>query len=188
LAVRKFWIFLATVFIGNPASSQEKPDVTDIETFFSLVQSGGASAVEDALIKNPALATSIDKYDFQPIHVLDYIDFEEKLSLLMRYGADINAQNDEGIGLLHILTDTEFLQPVLLAGANLELKDDLGRTPVMVHLTEPEGLSMVAALLGTGADPNATDSNGQSVLDYARLWNDPQVTQIVIEAGGVNLN
>ena len=160
--------------------------MTDVEAFFSLVQTGDASAVEAALITNPALATGTDKYGFQPIHVLDYIDFEEKLALLMSYGADINSQNDDGIGLLHILIDAEFLPLVLLANADLELKDKLGRTPVMVHFTEPEGLSMVAALLGAGADPNATDSIGQSVLDYARLWNDPQVTQIVIEAGGVN--
>ena len=186
--MRKLWIVLATVFIGNSASSQEQSDMTDVEIFFSLIQSGEASAVEDALIKNPALATDIDKYGFQPIHVLDYIDFEEKLALLTRYGADINARNDEGIGLLHILIDTDFLPLVLLAGADLELKDELGRTPVMVYLTDSGGLSMVAALLGAGADPNASDSSGQSVLGYARLWNDPQVTQIVIEAGGVNSN
>jgi len=184
--VWKFWIFFAAVVLGNSASSQEQPDMTDVETFFSLVQTGGASAVEAALIATPTLATGTDKYGFQPIHVLDYIEFEEKLALLIKYGADINSQNDEGIGLLHILIDAEFLPLLLLSNADLELKDGLGRTPVMIHLTEPEGLPMVAALLGAGADPNASDSIGQSVLDYARLWNDPQVTQIVIEAGGLN--
>jgi ankyrin repeat protein len=186
--MRAFWVFLVAIFLGNSTSSQEQIDMADIRTFFSLVETGSVSAVEASLIENPALATGTDTFGFQPIHVLDYRDFEEKLDLLIQYGADINAQNAEGVGLLHILIDTEFLPTVLVAGADSELKDRSGRTPVMTHLTEPEGLEMVAALLQAGASPNATDNNGQSVLDYARIWNNPQVTELVIDAGGATAN
>lgn len=186
--MRFSFTLLLALFFGSYSSAQSQPSGEDVDEFFASVATGGVSAVVTALSENPMLATATDKYGFQAVHVLGYIDFEKNLATLLERGADINSQNDEGIGLLHILIDTEFLPPVLLAGANLELKDELGRTPVMVHLTEPEGLSMVAALLQAGADPNATDSRGQSVLDYARLWNDPLVTQIVVDAGGVNLN
>lgn len=186
--MRSFLLLLCTLAFGNPVSAQTQSETPDIEAFFSLVQTGGATSVKNALSKNPALATATDSLGFQPIHMLDYTDFDKILGLLIGNGADINAQNDEGIGLIHILIDEQFLPAVLSAGADLELKDKSGRTPVMVWLTEPDGLLMVAALLQAGADPNAKDSRGQSVMDYARLWNDPEVEKLIVEFGGTDLN
>lgn len=186
--MRVFLICLVTMLFGPAARSQEQPATADVEAFFALVQTGGASAVEAALRQNPALAIATDRFGFQAIHVLDYADFDAVLALLIAHGADINAQNNDGMSLLHILIDMEFLPHVLRAGADLELKDTLGRTPIMVHLTEPEGLEMVIMLLQAGADPHATDESGQSVHDYALLWGDPMLADIVAKAGDVGGN
>ena len=178
-------IFLLVLLAVTGAFAQNQPDEKDVEAFFAAVQTGGKSTVAAELGRNPSLATAKDKYGFRAVHLLDYTDFEEILSLLLDHGAEINVQNHEGIGLLHILADAEFLPIVLGKGGNLELRDKQGRTPVMVHLLEPEGLQMVEAMLHAGANPNAKDTSGKSVMSYAVLRNDLTSVELVREAGGL---
>jgi len=129
---------------------QTMPKDEETTTFHSMVQTGGVASVENALNKNPALATVEDNFGFQAVHMLDYTDFREILSLLLRYGADINAKNDAGHTLLHILIDPEFVPDVLGSGADLHAKDNQGRTPLMLAQTE-RNQEMVEALIEAGA-------------------------------------
>lgn len=103
---------------------------------------------------------------------------------MIRHGADVNARKDDGHTLLHILIDPAFLTVVLAAGATLESRDDLGRTPLMVHVSEADNFSMVSALLGARGGPHAADEEERSVLDYARGRDDVQIEVVLRQAGG----
>lgn len=173
------------VFMGTAAIANEDPSLDEVQAFHTLVQTGGISSVQNALQKNPTLATATDQYEFQAIHFLDYIDFQKILSLLIDYGADINAQNDEGHSVLHMLIDSEFLPLVLSAGADLELRDNKGRTPLMLSLTEPDNFDMISALLQSGADPNARDDTGQTVLGFARSFSSDDIIDLLSASGAL---
>jgi len=184
MRLRRFWLLLTSVVIGAGAVAQTVPSEEEVGAFHSLVQTAGVGSVEDALKNNPALATAEDKYGFQAIHVLDYSSFRAILSLLLRYGTDINAKNYAGHTLLHILIDSEFVPDVVEAGADLEAKDNQGRTPLLLALTEPDSYDMVRALLDAGSNPNARDNSGQGALDYARLdCEKSQTIELLIDAG-----
>lgn len=156
---------------------------TPLEAFFELVAVGSVSSVAEALTHEPDLAVKADKYGFSAVHVLDYLGFKEKLALLQRFGADINARNDEGHALLHIIIDPALIAVAVKAGADVNLDDYSGRTPLMVHLTEPDGADFLPAFVAAGADPNARDAKGKSVLDYAADHNDPTLTEMLLAAG-----
>jgi len=177
--VRAILTAIFTLLFSSGANASSQLSEQEIDAFFQLVATGGYEQVEAALSKEPALATAKDKYKFQPIHVLDYTDFDKILTLLIKNGADINAQNDKGIALLHILIDPEFIEPVLRAGADLELQDNLGRTPIMIHLTEPGGIDLAKPLLEAGANPKAQDKKGKTVLDYAQAHGDAEFIALV---------
>lgn len=180
--MRKLLAAIFSMLVGM-SSAQSQPSEDEVRAFHSVVQTGGAAAVERALKKNPALATAVGQNKFQAIHVLDYIDFSEILALLISYGADINAQNDYGHTLLHMLVDPEFVPIVLNSGADLEIRDKQGRTPLMSALTEPDSFEMVRALLAGGADPNVRDNKGQTVLGFAREHSDdPAIVDLLEEA------
>ena len=102
---------------------------------------------------------------------------------LQRFGADINAHNDEGHALLHIIMDPALIPVAVAAGADANLGDYSGRTPLMVHLSEPDGADFVPAFVAAGADLNARDAKGKSVLDYAVDHNDPALTEMLLAAG-----
>lgn len=179
----RVFAFLLSLISADQAHAQPAHSPDGIDRFFSVVSTGTAAEVAEALKREPALATARDRYGFQPIHVLDYADFEEKARLLLRYGADINAQNDEGTALLHILIDPVFLSVVLDLGGDIEIRDAKGRTPLLVHLEEPEGLDMVEALLSAGADPNAKDHRDMSASDRAKLRQEPRAVSLLRSAG-----
>jgi uncharacterized protein len=84
---------------------------------------------------DPALASSTDKYKLQPIHLLDVYFDEEILNLLLANGADINAKNDKGIALLHIVTDPDATATLVGKGADLETRDERGWTPLFEQTT-----------------------------------------------------
>ena len=162
-----------------PAAAHDTP----FEAFLDLVAVGSVSSVAEALNHEPDLAVKTDKYGFSAVHVLDYLGFEQKLALLQRFGADINARNDEGHALLHIIIDPAMIPAAVAAGADVNLADYSGRTPMMVHLLEPDGADFIPALIAAGADVNARDRKGKSVLDYAADFDDPALTQKLIAAG-----
>lgn len=181
--MRKLFSLILAFFIaaGPPASAD--PTEGEIRVFHDAIPTADTSEIESMLQANPALAMARDPFGFQAIHLLDYIGFREKLALLVAYGADINARNDEGHAPLHILIDAEFLPDLLAAGADLELKDKQGRTPLLLALTEPGTEDMIAALLAAGADPGARDNNGLSALDHATAFGDPAIVELLTRAG-----
>ncbi|WP_298859227.1 hypothetical protein [uncultured Sulfitobacter sp.] len=172
-------VFASLGLSGTSVAAQNM----NLKVFFDLVAIGSASEVAQALEREPALAKARDQYDFTAIHMLDEIEFDEKLALLQRFGADVNAQNDQGHALLHFIITPEFIPTIVAAGGDINLRDVWGRTPIMVSLTEPDAFNFLPAYLEAGADPSARDAKGQSVLDYAAAFENPELIGMLVQAG-----
>jgi ankyrin repeat protein len=183
--MRRILILIAALWLAPPLHAQDI-EPADLEVFFELVAVGPTAAVRATLTENAAYATARDVYGFEPIHMLDYSDFAGKLALLLQNGADINAQNDDGIGLIHILIDPEFLPDVIAAGADLNLRDAQDRTPLITFAQEPEGADMIRALLAAGADASLRDAQGHTATYYARDGLDDDLIQTLIKAGATD--
>jgi ankyrin repeat protein len=106
------------------------------------------------------------------------------LDLILANGADINARNDEGVTLLHIITDPDAIVLLVGKGADLEARDKRGWTPLIMQATNQQnGTDVVAALLVNGANPNAKGNNGESALSFARKRGDAELMEILTKAG-----
>ena len=155
-----------------------------LAAFYDTVALRPTAEMEAMLKADPGLATEKDSYGFQAIHMLDYEGFDAKLKILLADGADIDAQNDEGIGLIHILIDPQFLPAVLAAGADIDLRDNAGETPLMLFVQEPESEDMVAALLDAHADVTAKDAKGETALSLAKQVPDNDAIVGLLTAAG----
>lgn len=70
----------------------------------------------------------------------------------------------------------ELLNLLLDAGANINAKDCRGMTPLMLSVaSETQRADVVKLLLKRGADPSVKSLAGETALDWARKFNNPQV-------------
>ena len=161
----------------------------EIMLFYVSVEFRGAATVEKFLKNSPWLATAKDEYQCQPIHALGDVEFDEILDLLLKYGADINAQNNDGHSLLHYHDFPINISKIVEAGGNIDLRDKCGRTPLMHqilrHKKEPfyyNKLPMVKVLLYHGANVHLKDNNNKTALDFALEQDDSEFTRNIEKA------
>ena len=116
----------------------------------------------------------------------------------------LHTAEKKGYTPLHIIGetlpgDTRFagtlaseLAPILLsAGAPLESKNSLGRTPLLSMSVKanmhPDWLKSLATLLEAGANPNAQDNEGRTYLHYiaqeAEVWAPLRIVELLLQSG-----
>ncbi len=154
-----------------------------MEAFHHAVQIGDFETVARMLQGQSSLAVSRDRFGFQPIHLLDVYFDARIFRLLLEHGAEVNARNDDGITLLHILADAEAVHIVVAAGAELEAVDMHGRTPLLELSSEEDRVDVIEALLAAGADIQACDKQGHTALALARRRDDRELIEVLLAAG-----
>jgi ankyrin repeat protein len=90
-------------------------------------------------------------------------------------------QNDDWIEAVKV-NDTATMQSLVEQGANLEARDDIGRTALMLT-TMTGARRAVQTLLRKGVQVNAQDNAGKSALAWAALSDQPELARLLLERG-----
>jgi ankyrin repeat protein len=122
-----------------------------------------------------------------------------RIRLLLAAGSDPNALNiSEGVvkngplALRHLsalmlaapFSDQETITALLKAGARVDERDIRGMTPLMFSIaTDHAQPATVRQMIAAGADIQASDNNGDSVLDWARKFGNPEIVAMLVGAG-----
>lgn len=110
----------------------------------------------------------------------------EATKLLLQYGANCDAQDNDKQTALHWVTSKVFFKLLLDAGANPNLSDDRGHTPLM-GAAEKSNVAIVQLLLAAGANPNETDKYKLTALHYAVI-NPACVSALIAAKANPNLD
>jgi uncharacterized protein len=110
------------------------------------------------------------------------------LDTLLKYKADLNIKDKEGnTALTAALQSTNGqhigimeLEKLLASGANPNLQNNEGKTPLMLACELNSNFEIILALIQAGADPKLKDQSGKTAIDYTKQEN---VTNILMAAG-----
>jgi len=109
----------------------------------------------------------------------------EKLELLLKHGANVNAVISNGFTLLHfaaLSSDMELMALLIKHEPNVNAVDSYGRTPL--HLAAEKGdMELMELLLKHGADVNAVDSNDRTPLHNAATNEDMKLMELLVAKG-----
>ncbi|MDR2459371.1 MAG: ankyrin repeat domain-containing protein [Deltaproteobacteria bacterium] len=195
---------LAIIMFNAVLTSPGKAAMSDSE-FFSLVDTGNLSKVQDA-IKAGANVNAKDDWGETPLHIAAASMFinSEVVRALINAGANVNARNNYGLTPLTTLWQPGFesqskpeeriavLNILVSAGADVNARDTDGRT-VLMNAVESFGTSVVNALINAGADVNARDNNGKTPLMYISSCSYGSIDEInsvvsILTKAGADLN
>jgi ankyrin repeat protein len=121
------------------------------------------------------------------------------VKLLLAKGASVNAASHESIqvrkgpiGLNHLTAlmyaapygTPELVRTLIDAGAQVNAKDIRDMTPLMLAVgSETQNPDMVRLLLAKGADVKPKSVMGETALDWAKKFGNPEVIRLLQEAG-----
>ena len=116
---------------------------------------------------NPAKANVISKEDIRVVlaYALNFNSDSETINLLLDYVEDVNFKEEDGSTYLHTVSykNSRHIKILLEAGANIEAKDNKGRTPLDFAF-ERRALPGVKVLLDNGANISLTDTEMHDFL------------------------
>lgn len=111
----------------------------------------------------------------------------EALRFLLDQGAKVDAVNEAGYSLLHVAAqngEIEIMQRLLDKGADLDLPDKNGRTPLFHAINKsPHSLDTVKFLIDCEANLNIQDEDGRTPLHWAAINKATKILKILLHAG-----
>jgi ankyrin repeat protein len=151
------------------------------------------------LLAKGARARNADRAGFTALQMAPMFADCQRVNLLLKAGADVNSFNSFAgqvkngpIALVHLTplmlaapySDAETVSTLLKAGARVNDSDIRKMNPLMLAIaTDQAKPATVRQLIAAGADVNAKDQNGESALDWARKFRDPEILSILESAG-----
>ncbi|HEY1425671.1 MAG TPA: hypothetical protein VGF50_03285 [Caulobacteraceae bacterium] len=130
--------------------------------------------------RNLALAEHLLRLGCDPEHSLwaaSFVRDHDAIRLLLRYGANIDAQHEEGTPFLGAVTWSRFVEAELFLqlGANPDVKGRGGLTALHLMLKKNSDLAAIRMVVGHGARGDIPGPDGRTAIDILSRKKDSQL-------------
>lgn len=140
----------------------------NILKFSDAVVFGDFDIVKSMVEENAEIINSQDKYGYTALHNVMSEEEFEIVEYLIKNGADVNIQNEDGVTPLHLAAYTENANILLDNGAEINQQDNRGNTPLHAAvIAGEEHREMIKFLIDNGADASIINQEGKTPLDFA---------------------
>jgi cytohesin len=160
-------------------------------TLLHLMAGAGKMGVVKFLVAEGADVNAKSNNGETPLHFAAYGGHVKVAHFLVSVKANVNAQTNKGDTPLHTAVREKnfgvitFL--VAMAKVNVDVKTDKGHTPL--HLAAYRGsVDITRLLISNGADVNAKENGGESLLHGAVRGGNAEVVRFLVGVPDINLN
>lgn len=149
----------------------QPPEWRPLGAAIEEIEFGGAVEIVQLLLKHGAdVNAPYINSKLTPLHAAMFVENLEVLELLLKAGADPNALSDEDRSPLRFAVERDNLEMAALFlqyGAAKTINDSGGFCgyTALGLATRKLNIRMIELLLSAGADPDTTDSDGQTARD-----------------------
>lgn len=149
-------------------------------TALTVAVRNGHTKIASLLLQRGSEWDHVDSSMNTPLHYAAAYGWLDSIDLLLKAGADVNAQNSWKISPINIamLKNHHGCVKRFLEEPNVDVngKDEKGRTLIMLSLMvlDDESHEFVSYLIKKGADPNIADLEGKTSLHYIALYQPQQ--------------
>ena len=153
---------------------------------FDLLRKGDVAAVKALVGKTPGLAESRDANGLTLLHYAANGTDPGLIDFLIDKGAKIDLTGGQTKTPLHIAAANdrrEIVGALVKRGASLEVKDDYGRTALILCARERGQAATARILIDAGADVNAVDKFGSDALELAAWRGKAEFIDLLLEKG-----
>ena len=184
---------------GADARMKDSLDITPLQ----MAAAAGDLESVRLLLEKGLDVNAADKAGNTALLVAAGSDNPALVKLLLAKGANVNAANTFSgtvkfgpIALVHLTplmlavphSSPPMVKMLLDAGANVNEKDVRGMTPLMLAVgSDTQDAEVVKLLLAAKADVNAHSNVGETALDWALKYNNPDVLETLRDAGAKTL-
>ena len=122
---------------------------------------------------------NIQDYDARtPLMIHAESGSKDIVSYLVAHGADVHRKDAAGQTALHLAHNLAIVKILVDGGANVNIQDDKGRTPLMIH-AEKGNKDIVSSLVAHGADVHRKDSKGRTALHHSGS----EIVKLLVDRG-----
>jgi len=137
------------------------------DEFYDAAVFGELETVKRILQENPGIINEKDEFGFTALHGVAGEEQNVMMKYLIENGANVNAENDEGITPLHLATYSETVDVLTNFNANINHQAHDGSTALHTQAAEAEGSECIEALLKRGADKTLKNQDNETAYDIA---------------------
>ena len=116
----------------------------------------------------------------------------DNIKMLIQNGADIQASNSNGLTVIHFASrnsNQEVVEFLLKSNKiSVNAADNLNKTPLMYACYDGGRLDNIKMLIQNGADIQARDSNGSTVLHFASALSNQEVVEFLLKSNEISVN
>ena len=161
----------------------------------ALILGGGETTNEEYAYFEAAVSNRNLNERFEdgqtPLHIAAICNHVSIEKYLLVNEADNSVQDSSGSSALHEAVrygNVDVIKALLDSGANVNAKDNLGKTPVMIISPKEKSQEIYKLLISYRADLNEKDMFGDTVLHNAIMVNSDAETVSILTNNGADIN
>lgn len=148
---------------------------------YDIARNGTVENLHTLIQTNPKIIDSIDARGYSPLIIACYKGNSDVAKFLISKSKTINFASENGTALAASIMSgkIDIAQQLLQFGANPNISDELGVTPLM-HAIEFQKVDFIKLLLLNGALIKVNDKTGKSIFEYATQTKKEEIINLFI--------